>query len=223
MKINQCTFKLLHAISMSRCKMNLLRSHRASHVFAQILAWKSDFCSNKYRTHILRFQIVNKFSHQIFDCIHFRYDVFSGRCNLPPVFTEDMNNLALSEATPVGYIVYKLEGYDPEGGEVTFGLIGSDNFAVDPKSGEVKVIKALDREVCFTAHALSFKFNIIQSYWPKRQISPLNQCIHSVERNAMHNISFNLTSRTFELNIWINRITITTFNWMNFNGICIIF
>lgn len=58
-----------------------------------------------------------------------------------------MNNLALSEATPVGWVVYKLEGYDPEGGEVTFGLIGSDNFAVDSKTGEVKVIKALDREV----------------------------------------------------------------------------
>lgn len=71
-----------------------------------------------------------------------------GRCNLPPVFTEDMNNLALSEATPVGWVVYTLEGYDPEGGEVTFGLIGSENFAVDLKSGEVKVIKALDREVC---------------------------------------------------------------------------
>lgn len=58
-----------------------------------------------------------------------------------------MNNLALSEATPVGWVVYTLEGYDPEGGEVTFGLIGAENFAVDPKSGEVKVIKALDREV----------------------------------------------------------------------------
>lgn len=57
-----------------------------------------------------------------------------------------MNNLALSEATPVGWIVYTLEGYDPEDGEVTFGLIGSENFAVNPKTGEVKLIKALDRE-----------------------------------------------------------------------------
>lgn len=70
-------------------------------------------------------------------------------CNLPPVFTEDMNNLALSEATPVGYSVYKLEGFDPEGGDVTFGLVGSDNFMVDAKTGDVKVIKALDREVCY--------------------------------------------------------------------------
>lgn len=60
-----------------------------------------------------------------------------------------MNNLALSEATPVGWIVYKLEGFDPEGGEVTFGSIGSDNFMVDSKSGDVKVVKALDREVKF--------------------------------------------------------------------------
>lgn len=58
-----------------------------------------------------------------------------------------MNNLALSEATPLGYNVYKLEGYDPEGGEVAFGLIGSEHFTVDPKTGDVKVIKALDREV----------------------------------------------------------------------------
>uniref|UniRef100_A0A182V086 Cadherin domain-containing protein n=1 Tax=Anopheles merus TaxID=30066 RepID=A0A182V086_ANOME len=69
-----------------------------------------------------------------------------GHCNLPPVFTQDMNNLALSERTPVGAVVYKLEGYDPEGGNVSFGLIGSDNFIADPISGDVQVIKELDRE-----------------------------------------------------------------------------
>lgn len=58
-----------------------------------------------------------------------------------------MNNLALSEQTPVGSVVYKLEGYDPEGGNVSFGLIGSDNFIVDPVTGDVQVIKELDREV----------------------------------------------------------------------------
>lgn len=73
-----------------------------------------------------------------------------------------MNNLALSEATPLGFVVYTLEGYDPEGGEVTFGLIGSENFAVDPKSGSVKVIKALDREVrTACTDYLSYLFNII--------------------------------------------------------------
>lgn len=74
-------------------------------------------------------------------------------CNLPPVFTEDMNNLALSEATPVGWTVYTLEGYDPEGGEITFGLVGSDNFMVEARTGEVKVIKSLDREVTYTIQA----------------------------------------------------------------------
>lgn len=58
-----------------------------------------------------------------------------------------MNNLALSESTALGTIVYTLEGYDPEGSKIKFGLLGSDNFAVDPDSGEVTVIKELDREV----------------------------------------------------------------------------
>lgn len=58
-----------------------------------------------------------------------------------------MNNLALSESIPAGSVVYRLEGYDPEGGNVSFGLLGSDNFMVDPISGDVKVIKPLDREV----------------------------------------------------------------------------
>ncbi|XP_037922792.1 cadherin-87A [Hermetia illucens] len=66
--------------------------------------------------------------------------------NLAPVFTQVMNNLALSEATPVGTVVYTLEGYDPEDSEVSFGLVGTDNFKVDPKTGEVTIIKALDRE-----------------------------------------------------------------------------
>lgn len=54
---------------------------------------------------------------------------------------------ALPETTALNTIVYKLEGYDPEGGNVTFGLIGSENFQVDAISGEVKLVKNLDREV----------------------------------------------------------------------------
>lgn len=71
----------------------------------------------------------------------------SGNVNLSPVFTQDMNNLALSESTPLNSIVYTLEGYDPEGGNVTFGVVGSEHFDVNPQSGEVRLIKALDREV----------------------------------------------------------------------------
>lgn len=58
-----------------------------------------------------------------------------------------MNNLALSETTPLNSIVYRLEGYDPEGRNVTFGLIGTENFEVNPNTGDVKLIKQLDREV----------------------------------------------------------------------------
>lgn len=47
----------------------------------------------------------------------------------------------------MGTIVYTLEGYDPEGGNVSFGLIGSDNFMVNPGTGEVHVVRALDKEV----------------------------------------------------------------------------
>lgn len=90
------------------------------------------------------------------NCVYFDYYYYvclsiylTGFANLPPVFTQDMNNLALSESTAVDTIVYTLEGYDPEGGNVTFGLIGSDNFDVDPQTGEVKIVKELDREVIF--------------------------------------------------------------------------
>lgn len=58
-----------------------------------------------------------------------------------------MNNLALSESTQLGSIVYKLEGFDPEGGEISFGLVGSVNFEVNPQTGDVKIVKELDREV----------------------------------------------------------------------------
>lgn len=66
--------------------------------------------------------------------------------NLPPVFTQEMNNIVLSENKAVGSVVYRLEGYDPEGSNVTFGSIGSDHFKVDPESGNITLIKPLDRE-----------------------------------------------------------------------------
>lgn len=63
-----------------------------------------------------------------------------------------MNNLALSEATPVGTVVYKLEASDPEGSDIMYGLVGTDNFMVDPKTGDVEVVKPLDREVPNAQH-----------------------------------------------------------------------
>lgn len=59
----------------------------------------------------------------------------------------DMNNQALYESTPVGEVVYRLEGYDPEGSPVHYGLLGTDRFTVDRDTGEVTVAKPLDREV----------------------------------------------------------------------------
>ncbi|KAL1398248.1 hypothetical protein pipiens_000222, partial [Culex pipiens pipiens] len=83
-----------------------------------------------------------------------------------------MNNLALSESTPVGSVVYRLEGFDPEGGNVSFGLLGSENFLVDPISGDVKVIKALDREKNCRRSAATEKFgyNMRFSNWHNYQI-----------------------------------------------------
>lgn len=71
----------------------------------------------------------------------------TGVANQPPVFKQDMNNVVLSEDERIGNIVYRLEGYDPEGSNVTFGLLGSSNFHVDEHTGDVSLIKALDREV----------------------------------------------------------------------------
>lgn len=67
--------------------------------------------------------------------------------NLPPVFSMDMNNQALYESTSVGEVVYRLEGYDPEGSPVRYGLVGTDRFSVNPITGEVTIAKPLDREV----------------------------------------------------------------------------
>ena len=42
--------------------------------------------------------------------------------NLPPFFTRDMNQHTLTENTPPGSVVYTLEGRDPEGSSVRFGI-----------------------------------------------------------------------------------------------------
>ncbi|XP_072154327.1 cadherin-87A isoform X2 [Bemisia tabaci] len=70
-----------------------------------------------------------------------------GSCNQPPVFDADMNNEPLAESTPVGQVVYKLEGHDPEGSPVYYGIQGTDRFSVDRTQGEVRIVKPLDREV----------------------------------------------------------------------------
>lgn len=77
--------------------------------------------------------------------VFFFFSVCTG--NLPPSFTLDMNNLALSESTPVGEKVFQLEATDPENSTVHFGIQGTDLLKVDRNTGDVTVVKPLDREV----------------------------------------------------------------------------
>ncbi|KAJ8718783.1 hypothetical protein PYW07_016339 [Mythimna separata] len=73
--------------------------------------------------------------------------IASGSSNMLPVFTQDMNNLALSESTPVGTVVYTLQGSDPEGLPIKYSLVGTDKFSVNPETGDVTLDRPLDREV----------------------------------------------------------------------------
>ncbi|XP_063827722.1 cadherin-87A [Ostrinia nubilalis] len=67
-------------------------------------------------------------------------------CNKLPVFTQDMNNLALSETTPTGSVVYTLQGMDPDGLPIKYNLVGTDKFTVNLSTGEVTLNRPLDRE-----------------------------------------------------------------------------
>ncbi|CAD6991441.1 unnamed protein product [Ceratitis capitata] len=72
--------------------------------------------------------------------------LISSETNRPPVFTQVLNNIVLAENAPIGTVVTQLQGYDPEGSNVTFGAIGSEHFEVDPVTGIITLIKPLDRE-----------------------------------------------------------------------------
>ncbi|KPJ12580.1 Cadherin-87A, partial [Papilio machaon] len=63
-----------------------------------------------------------------------------------PGFAGDVDNLALSESTPVGQIVHTLNGTDPEGLPVKYDLVGTNKFSVNPDTGEITLIQPLDRE-----------------------------------------------------------------------------
>uniref|UniRef100_A0A3P8UW18 Cadherin-related family member 1 n=1 Tax=Cynoglossus semilaevis TaxID=244447 RepID=A0A3P8UW18_CYNSE len=83
---------------------------------------------------------------------------FSAQADFAPYFFDNgpyshNGNLALfslSEDTPVGTQIYCLNGTDPEGQEVRYGLSfdpGSrEYFRVDPKSGNITLVEKLDRE-----------------------------------------------------------------------------
>uniref|UniRef100_A0A8B9K7A1 Photoreceptor cadherin n=1 Tax=Astyanax mexicanus TaxID=7994 RepID=A0A8B9K7A1_ASTMX len=71
--------------------------------------------------------------------------------NGPSSTNGNMALFSISEDTPVGTQVYTLNGTDPEGDGVRYGLTfekgSKEYFRVDPKSGRVTLISALDREV----------------------------------------------------------------------------
>lgn len=65
------------------------------------------------------------------------------------VFNKYMQNEALSENTPVGQSVYKLEGIDSSenDNDLLYGIEGTDYLVVDSNTGVVTVAKPLDHEV----------------------------------------------------------------------------
>ncbi|XP_013167348.1 PREDICTED: cadherin-87A [Papilio xuthus] len=72
--------------------------------------------------------------------------ICTGSSNKLPGFAGDVDNLALSESTPVGQVVHTLNGTDPEGLPVKYDLVGTNKFSVNPDTGEITLIQPLDRE-----------------------------------------------------------------------------
>ncbi|KAH1027486.1 hypothetical protein HUJ05_000983 [Dendroctonus ponderosae] len=72
--------------------------------------------------------------------------------NSPPSFVKDMNNIVISESTPVGTEIYKLEGIDPEGSTLRYDIFGTDVLSVDHDTGVVTIVKPLDYETNSTLH-----------------------------------------------------------------------
>uniref|UniRef100_I3KQ88 Photoreceptor cadherin n=1 Tax=Oreochromis niloticus TaxID=8128 RepID=I3KQ88_ORENI len=74
--------------------------------------------------------------------------------NGPYSYNGNLALFSLSEDTAVGTQIYRLNGTDPEGQEVRYGLSfdpgSKEYFRVDPKSGNITLVEKLDREVNFT-------------------------------------------------------------------------
>ncbi|XP_030604006.1 cadherin-related family member 1a isoform X3 [Archocentrus centrarchus] len=70
--------------------------------------------------------------------------------NGPYSYNGNMALFSLSEDTAVGTQIYCLNGTDPEGQEVRYGLSfepgSKEYFRVDPKSGNITLVEKLDRE-----------------------------------------------------------------------------
>ena len=81
--------------------------------------------------------------------------------NLAPEFTRDMNQHTVKENTPVGSAVYTLEGTDPEGSEIRFGIEGTEVFRVDSRTGVVTVARPIDREAQAGLSDNEIRFSVI--------------------------------------------------------------
>lgn len=86
-----------------------------------------------------------------------------------PVFNKYMDNEALSENTPVGKSVYKLEGINSFGNDndLLYGIEGTNHLIVDSNTGVVSVAKPLDHEVLIHCNELfyfMFKFLFIYQF-----------------------------------------------------------
>ncbi|XP_069548668.1 cadherin-related family member 1a [Brachyistius frenatus] len=70
--------------------------------------------------------------------------------NGPYIHNGNLALFSLSEDTAVGTQIYSLNGTDPEGQEVMYGLSfdpgSKEYFRVDPKSGNITLVEKLDRE-----------------------------------------------------------------------------
>ncbi|XP_047464101.1 cadherin-related family member 1 isoform X2 [Mugil cephalus] len=96
------------------------------------------------KTHALLFLLLLHFTLGQSDYAPYFYD------NGPSSTSGNMALFSISEDTPVGTQIYILNGTDPEGDPVRYGLTfekgSQEYFRVEPKSGNVTLIKELDRE-----------------------------------------------------------------------------
>ncbi|XP_051968795.1 cadherin-related family member 1 [Xyrauchen texanus] len=101
----------------------------------------------------------NMWKEHIFIFLLVSFCMCTGKSDFAPYFYDngggsENGNMALfsvAEDTPVGSHVYTLNGSDPEGDPVTYGMTfdkgSKEFFSVDRKSGNVTLIEGLDREV----------------------------------------------------------------------------
>ncbi|XP_071455526.1 cadherin-87A [Hetaerina americana] len=66
--------------------------------------------------------------------------------NRPPTLLSDLSNFVVEEGKKLGSIVYTVKASDPEGSPITFGLKGTNDFSIDPSTGDIRVARPLDRE-----------------------------------------------------------------------------